>query len=131
VLRNAKRAVARGWRQPDVEVAVENAAAEKTYVFKWAGDESNLGETMLERDGKSVPVPRYNCGDECLESETAPPVVLIEQTARPSLPVWPGPGLPPPLVANLYAPSLPPSLMIHREAPLPPRPAVLRRRRRA
>src|SRR6516162_7528626 len=79
VLRNAKRAVVRGWRQPDAEVTVENQAPAKTYIFKWAGDESNLGETMLERDGKSIPVPRYDCGDECLESETAPPVVLIEQ----------------------------------------------------
>jgi hypothetical protein len=47
----------------------------------------------------------------------------------PSLPVWPGPGLPPPLVANLYAPPQPLPLppVIHREAP---RPAVLRRRLR-
>jgi hypothetical protein len=35
VLRNAKRAVARGWRQPDVEVAINNPApAEKTYIFR-------------------------------------------------------------------------------------------------
>ena len=57
VLRNAKRAVARGWRQPDVEVTVENAAPAKTFVFKWQGDELDLGETIMERDGKSIPVP--------------------------------------------------------------------------
>ena len=69
------------------------------------------GATVIERDGKSIPVPRYNegRGDDCVESEVAPPAVLIER------PVWPGSGLPPPL-------------MIHREAPPPPRPAVLRRR---
>jgi hypothetical protein len=145
VLRNAKRAVVRGWRQPDAEVTVENQAPAKTYIFKWAGDESNLGETMLERDGKSIPVPRYDRGDDCLEGEVAEPAVLIEHAPEPepevaliehepepeppSLPVWPGPGLPPPLVARLYAPYSPPPLrpMIRRESP---RPAVLRRRLR-
>jgi hypothetical protein len=146
VLRNAKRAVSRGWRQPDVEVTVENAPAEKTYVFKWAGDGGNLGETMLERDGKSIPVPRYECGDDCIEGEA--PAALIGHKPEPEpepepeheheheplqtlLPAWPGPGLPPPLVAHLYALySPPPRPMIvggHREAP---RPAVLRRRPR-
>jgi hypothetical protein len=136
VLRNAKRAVARGWRQPDVEVTVENQAPAKTLVFKWQGEEANLGETMLERDGKNVPVPRYDRGDDCIEGEVAAPAVLIEHapepepapTLPPPLPVWPGPGLPPPLVARLYAPYSPPP-MIHREPPPPPRPAVLRRRR--
>jgi hypothetical protein len=76
--------------------------------------------TVIECDGKSIPVPRYDEGR--VESEIAPP-------ARPSLPVWPGPHPPPPLVANLYAPYLPPpSSMIHREVPPRPRPAVLRRR---
>jgi hypothetical protein len=49
------------------------------------------GATVIERDGKSTPVPRYDegRGDDCVESEAAPPVMSIEQTARPSLPVWP------------------------------------------
>jgi hypothetical protein len=36
VLRNAKRAVARGWRQPDVEVTVaaDNQPPARTYVFR-------------------------------------------------------------------------------------------------
>jgi hypothetical protein len=139
VLRHAKRAVARGWRQPDVEVTVENAAPARTYVFRWEGDEANFGETVMERDGKSIPVPRYDegRGDDCLEGEEVPSPVLIEheeaiasEPSPPSLPVWPGPGLPPPLVANLYAPYLPPPLLIHREEPPAPRPAVLRRRLR-
>jgi hypothetical protein len=130
VLRNAKRAVARGWRQPDVEISVENAPARRL-VFKWEGDD--LDETVMERDGKSIPVPRYERGDDCLEGEAALPAALIEhapepESLPPSLPVWPGPGLPPPLVAHLYAPPPPMIAGGHREAP--PRPAVLRRRRR-
>jgi hypothetical protein len=138
VLRNAKRAVQRGWRQPDVEITVENQAPARTYVFRWEGDDP--GEAVIERDGKSIPVPRYERGDDCLEGEAAPSPVLIEheeavasEPSPPPLPVWSGPGLPPPLVANLYAPYSPPPPMIaggHREAPPPPRPAVLRRRRR-
>jgi hypothetical protein len=143
VLRHARRAVARGWRQPDVEVTVENQAPAKTLVFKWAGEESNLGEAVMERDGKSIPIPRYDCGDDCVEGEVAAPPVLLEHedaTAlepkpepEPSqtLPMWPGPYAPPPLVAHLYAPYSPPALpaVVHREAPPPPRPTVLRRRR--
>jgi hypothetical protein len=141
VLRNAKRAVARGWRQPDVEVTVENAAPARTLVFKWEGDD--LGETVLERDGKSIPVPRYDEG-RCLEGEAAPPAVLIEhepepeavehepEPSPPPLPAWSGPGLPPPLVAHLYAPYSPPRRVVggEREEPPPPRPTVLRRRLR-
>ena len=145
VLRNAKRAVARGWRQPDVEVTVENQAPAKTYIFKWAGDGGNLGETVIERDGKSIPVPRYDRDDDCLEGEVAPPsmliahepepeVALIEhepEPAPPSLPVWPGPGLPSPLVAHLFAPYSPRMIAgIQREESPPRRPVVLRRRRR-
>jgi hypothetical protein len=88
------------------------------------------GATVTERDGKSIPVPRYDCGDDCLEGEATPQPVLLEpEPEPPSLPVRPGPHPPPPLVANLYAPYLPPpSSMIHREVPPRPRPAVLRRR---
>jgi hypothetical protein len=65
--------------------------------------------------------------DHCLEGEAASP----EPAPQPpsSLPVWPGPGLPPPLIAHLYAPYSPPP-PIHREAPERPRVAVLRRRLR-
>jgi hypothetical protein len=143
VLRNAKRAVARGWRQPDVEVTVENPAPARTYVFRWQGGELDPVEAVLERDGKSLPVPRYDRGDDCLEGEVVQPPVLIEHEPEPeaalieheleppslSLPVWPGPGLPPPLVANLYAPQ-PMIAGNQREAPPPPRPTVLRRRLR-
>jgi hypothetical protein len=142
VLRNARRAVARGWRQADVEITVDNPAPARTFVFKWEGDEVDPGATTIERDGKSIPVPRYDDrrGDDCLAGEVAAPARLIEHEPEhepePSLPVWPGPGLPPPLVANLYAPYSPPPLpqMIaggHREEPPSLRPAVLRRRLRS
>jgi hypothetical protein len=101
------------------------------------------GDTVIERDGKSIPIPRYERGDDCLKGEAAPPpvliehepepeAVLIEHEPEPPLPVWPGPGLPPPLIAHLYAPYSPPKMISggQREAPATPRPAVLRRRRR-
>jgi hypothetical protein len=138
VLRNARRAVARGWRQPDVEVTVNNPAqAEKTYIFRWADDGANLGETVIERDGKRISIPRYDDGrtDDCLEGEAATLAVLIEHKDAvspepvedaiapepvapvPTLPIWPGPYAPPPLVAHLYAPYAPPP----RVAPARPR----------
>jgi hypothetical protein len=43
VLRNAKRAVARGWRQPDVEVAANNTGPPVRYHFRW-GDGRKVGE---------------------------------------------------------------------------------------
>jgi hypothetical protein len=65
--------------------------------------------------------------DDCLEGKAASLEPAPQQ--QPSLPVWSGPGLPPPLIANLYAP--PPMIAgSHREAPTPPRPTVLRRRLR-
>jgi hypothetical protein len=70
----------------------------------------------MERDGKSIPVPRYDegrCAD-CLEGAVAVPAVLIEHEnviapePAQTLPVWPGPHAPPPLVAHLYAPYVSP-----------------------
>jgi hypothetical protein len=83
--------------------------------------EEKPGETMLARDGKNISVPSYDKG-RGLEGEAAP---------QPPLPAWPGPGLPPPLVARLYAPYSPPMIVSSpRKAPPIPRPLVLRRRRR-
>jgi hypothetical protein len=104
VLRNAKRAAARGWRQPDVEITVDNPAPAKKFVFKWEGDEANLGETVIERDGKSVSAPRYDEG-HCLEGEAAAPAVLIEHK-------------------DAIAPS---RLLLRRRCPYGPAPACRRR----
>jgi hypothetical protein len=43
VLRNAKRAVSRGWRQPDVEVAVNNSGPPVRVAIHWA-DGQKIGE---------------------------------------------------------------------------------------
>jgi hypothetical protein len=95
---------------------------------------------VIERDGKKISVPRYSSGrgDDCLGAEVATPAVLIEHqdaiipqpvaAPMPTLPVWPGPHPPPPLVAHLYAPYAPPQLG------LPPQPGLrmsARLRRRA
>jgi hypothetical protein len=84
---------------------------------------------VIERDGENLCVPRYSKGrgDDCVESEVAPPAVLIEHqdaivpqpvASTLTLPVWPGPYPPPPLVAHLYAPHAPPKLG------LPPQPGL-------
>jgi hypothetical protein len=76
---------------------------------------------VIERDGRSISVPRYSRGrgDDCVEGEVATPAVLIKHqdavvpepvASTPTLPVWPGPYPPPPLVAHLYAPYAPPQL---------------------
>ena len=73
---------------------------------------------VIERDGKNISVPRYRSGrgDDCVEGEVATPAVLIEHkdavvpepvASTPTLPAWPGPYPPPPLVAHLYAPFTP------------------------
>jgi hypothetical protein len=146
MLRNTQRASKRGYAVAasavSLEVSCNDSGSARKFVFRWEGDD--LDETVMERDGKSVPVPRYDSGDDCVEGEVVDPPVLIEHAPEPevaliepepepeppSLPVWPGPGLPPPLVANLYAPYSPLPPMIRREEPPPPRPAVLRRRLR-
>jgi hypothetical protein len=71
-----------------------------------------------ERGGENISVPRYDSGrgDGCVEGEVAKPAALIEHqdatvpeqvASTPTLPVWPGPYPPPPLVAHLYAPFTP------------------------
>jgi hypothetical protein len=151
MLRNTQRASKRGYAvatsAASLEVSCNDPGSAQTVIFRWGGDDSPREMDVIERDGKSISVPRYDDGhgDDYLEGEVATPSVLIEhapepeaallerepEAAQPSLPVWPGPGLPPPLVANLYAPySPPPRPMIvggHREAA---RPVVLPRRRR-
>ena len=55
VLRNARRAVARGWRQPDVEVAVANAGPPRSVDVKWA-DGTHIATMMLPA-GAHIPRP--------------------------------------------------------------------------
>jgi hypothetical protein len=55
VLRNAKRAVARGWRQPDVEVAVANSGPPVRVDFRW-GDGTHVA-TVEYPAGTRIPRP--------------------------------------------------------------------------
>ena len=55
VLRNAKRAVARGWRQPDVEVAVANSGPPVRVAFRW-GDGTHVA-TVEYPAGTLLPRP--------------------------------------------------------------------------
>jgi hypothetical protein len=87
----------------------------RTVVIKWGGEGSDREMDVIERDGKNISVPRCSSarGDDCVEGEVATPPALIEHqdaivseqvASTPTLPVWPGPHPPPPLVAHLYAP---------------------------
>jgi hypothetical protein len=147
-LRNAKRAVARGWRQPDVEVSVDASGPPVPLKVLWGNGEhvatmmvpagtraprplevehddsqraapieensDDPATDVIERDGQRIAVRRYG-GAEPIEGEMVTPPVLIEHvelpvepplvepsTLPPSLPTWPGPFGPPPLVAHLY-----------------------------
>ena len=132
LLRNTQRAAKRGYAvaasAASLEVGLNNPASAQTIVVRWAGDDPAREMDVIQRDGKTIPVPRYDDGrgDDCLEGEVATPAVLIEHkdaiapepvASAPALPVWPGPHPPPPLVAHLYAPYAPPP----RVAPARPR----------
>jgi hypothetical protein len=123
MLRNTQRAAKRGYAvaasAASLEVGFDNRASAQNVVFRWAGDDPAREMDVIERDGKAIPVPRYGGerDDDCLEGEVATPAALIERkdavapepvASRPTLPQWPGPYPPPPLVAHLYAPYAPP-----------------------
>jgi hypothetical protein len=127
-IRNSGRARRRGWITSAAAVDLTVApTTPREIVISWAGEDREMEE--IERDGKKISVPRYGVrrvGEDCLEGEVATPAVLIEDApaiapepvaSTPTLPVWPGPHPPPPLVAHLYAPYAPPP----RVAPARPR----------
>jgi hypothetical protein len=114
--------------------AVAPLAPAGTFVFK-GDDDREMG--VIERDGKSISVPRYGDGESeatpvAIEGESNEPVAPEPVASAPKLPEWPGRYPPPPLVAHLYAPYAPPPMIAdgHRETPATPRVAVLRRGRR-
>jgi hypothetical protein len=49
VLRNAKRAVSRGWRQPDVEVQVDSSGPPIRAIIRW-GDGTKIAEVDFPSD---------------------------------------------------------------------------------
>jgi hypothetical protein len=112
-----QRASKRGYTASPLAASLE-AGHEPARTIKWGGEGSDREMDVIERDGKNISVPRYSSGrgDDCVEGEVATPPVLIEyQDAiapepvglMPTLPAWPGPYPPPPLVAHLYAPYAP------------------------
>jgi hypothetical protein len=125
------RGAPRGWTRPS-SPAVTIEQPPRQITLKWLDGtafDMHVGESrepalidakpaVIERDGKNISVPRYDSGrgDGCVEGEAAKPAALIEQqdaivpepvAPTPTLPVWPGPYPPPPLVAHLYAPYVP------------------------
>jgi hypothetical protein len=87
MLRNTQRAAKRGYAvaasAATLAVGFDNCAPARTIVFRWGGDDSAPEMDVIERDGKSISVPRYGDGrgDDCLEGEVATPAVSIEQAA--------------------------------------------------
>ena len=87
MLRNTQRAAKRGYAvaasAASLEVGLDDRAQPQTIVIRWGGDDSDREMDVIERDGKSIPVPRYGDGrgDDCLEGEVATPAVLIEHAA--------------------------------------------------
>ena len=113
--RAAKRGYAVAASAASLEVGFDNRAPAQTIVFRWGGDDWAREMDVIERDWKNISVPRYDSerGDDCLDGEVATPAVLIEHqdvvapeavASTPTLPVWPGPHSPPPLITHLYAP---------------------------
>jgi hypothetical protein len=81
VLRNARRAVARGWRQPDVEVTVNNSGPPISCKVLW-GDGSHIA-TMSLPAGTRIPRPLEIERDPGDAVEEKPDVVdLIEVKPR-------------------------------------------------
>jgi hypothetical protein len=112
----------RGWTRPSGTAVTIEQPPPRPIAVKWLDDDEteDSGREMdvIERDGQTLSVPRYSRGrgDDCVEGEVATPAVLIEHqdviapepvAPMPTLPVWPGPYPPPPLVAHRYAPFTP------------------------
>jgi hypothetical protein len=87
MLRNTQRASKRGYATAasaaSLEVGLDNRSQPQTIVYRWGGDGSDREMETIERDGKTISVPRYDKGrgDDCLEGEVATPATLIEHAA--------------------------------------------------
>ncbi len=61
--RNTRRAAKRGYAvaasAASLEVGFDNRAAAQTVVFRWGGDDSAREMETIERDAKSISVPRH------------------------------------------------------------------------
>jgi hypothetical protein len=87
ILRNTQRASKRGYATAasaaSLEISHNNQPSPQTIVYRWGGDDSGPEMETIERDGKTISVPRYDSGrgDDCLEGEVATPATMIEHTA--------------------------------------------------
>jgi hypothetical protein len=72
VLRNARRAVSRGWRQPDMEVTVNNSGPPVRVAIHWA-DGQKIGEYEYPA-GTRIPQP-------LIEHD---PAEVVEPTVKPA-----------------------------------------------
>jgi hypothetical protein len=112
----------RGWTRPSGTAVTIEQQPPRPIAVKWLDEDEteDSGREMdvIERDGQTISVPRYSRGrvDDCVEGDVAKPAALIEHqdviapepvASTPTLPVWPGPYPPPPLVAHLYRPYAP------------------------
>jgi hypothetical protein len=118
-IRNSHRARKRGWITSSSSAAELSVSADadqpRTILFRWRTPDEPAADE-IERDGRTLVVPRYGDGGP-IDGELSMPPVLIEPPAPPQaeptpepprLPKWPSPGGPPPLVAHLYQPWSPP-----------------------
>ena len=110
MLRNTQRASKRGYAvaasAASLEVSRANDQAQpQTIVFSWAGGDREMD--IIERDGKSISVPRYGDrrSDDSLEGEVATPAVLIQHERQDA--IGPDPEQVPPDVGAETAPALP------------------------
>ena len=134
MLRNTQRAAKRGYAVAASAASLEVSLGEREpqhITISWCDPSAERETDVIERDGERIEVPRYGDGrtDDCLDGELTRPLALIEHDAEPepviaepvapepTLPLWPGPYGPPPLVQHLYQPWTPPP----RVAPARPR----------
>ena len=136
-LRHSARAKRRGWitaAAASVDVSISSGPARET-VYHWrsgdaAADEAKVAQLVeegkqvvsigwgdaepLERDGRIIPVPRYDNGrrdDDCVEGELTPPATMIEHAPEPQPVVVesePDPA-PEPVVLEAPAPAVEPA----------------------
>jgi hypothetical protein len=81
VLRNSRRAVTRGWRQPDVEVAVESSGPPVRCHFHW-GDGSRVA-TVDYPAGTVIPKPREIEYDDPRRARVVSDEELAREAADP------------------------------------------------
>jgi hypothetical protein len=120
----------RGWARPSSPAVTIEQQPSRQIVIRWLGEDESAPREVSEGSPALIdarPVAAADRFSEQMEpvggsvqtrgaATAATPAVLIEHqdaavpepvASTPTLPVWPGPYPPPPLVAHLYAPFAP------------------------